>query len=212
MRIHNHRNDEDENDSNTSSDSAFKIYVEVTAREYNVLLSDSISDASDSYYELYHLLSKATSRDVINIHLSNFGGAVHTGLRLAHLIKNCEAPTILSVEGSCYSMGSILALSGDALRIYPGTFLMFHNYSTIESGKAGEVKQAIHEFDNHFIESLEYFCSPFLTKAEMKRLKADGDVYVRASDKDIDDRLSRHFPHMTVVSEEMEIEIEEDDE
>lgn len=186
----------DETLEDSSGADHFKLYTKATSRQHDVYLSDSVDADSSNYVELLHFFHNVSEDDTINVHLANFGGACHSGLRLAHAIKCCKAPVIIYVDAPCYSMGAILALTGIALYMLPGTFLMFHNYSTLESGKAAEVKAAINQYENHFHYSLKYFCSPFLSKTELNKLLKDEDIYVHANDSDIAKRMIRHFPNV----------------
>lgn len=158
----------------------YEIYSKAVAHEHDIYLSDHVGNDAGEYVGLYNFFMNAKDTDWINLHIANFGGACHTGLRLAHAIKHCKAQVIIYVTAPCYSMGAILAVSGTAMQMMPGTFLMFHNYSTVESGKSGEVQAAVNEYNVHFHESLQHFCSPFLTPSEIQALKEDQDVYIHA--------------------------------
>lgn len=181
----------------------YKIYSKQTAgKEHDIYLSDSVEADSSEYIDLLRYLNSISHEDQVTIHLANFGGAVHTGIRVAHAMKNCAGTVIVNVDAPCYSMGAILATSGDILLMNPGTFLMFHNYSTVEAGKAGELKTAVLQYEKHFHYSLKYFCSPFLSKTELAKLSRDEDVYIHYNDKDLARRCKRHFP----MVKSMEIE------
>lgn len=172
----------------------FKIFsVNNPAKEHDVYLGDSVSSDSAEYIDLLKFFYETPETDVVRVHLANFGGACHAGLRIAHAIRNCKAPVVIHVDAPCYSMGAIIALAGSALFMYPGTFLMFHNYSTVEAGKGGEVRSAVGEYEKHFHYSLDYFCSPFLAAPEIKKLRNDQDVYIHAEDSNLRSRLKRHF-------------------
>ena len=178
------------------SSECMKIYSSVEINKHHIYLSNSIENESLEYFELLKLLNEAHPTDQLYLHLANFGGACHTGMMLAHAIRNCAATAIVIVEAPCYSMGAIIALSGLALVMRPGTFLMFHNYSTVESGKGGEVKAAVTEYSRHFVASIKYFCTPFLTTKEIKTLQKDEDIYIHADDPTLPNRLTRHFKSM----------------
>lgn len=172
----------------------FKIYKRPLSTQYDIYLSDTVESDSTQYMDLLKALSQASEDDIVHLFLANFGGAVHTGLRIAHGLRNCAATTIVRVEAPCYSMGAIIAVCGDALTMEPGTMLMFHNYSTVEMGKGGEVGAAVEQFNKHFYKSLENLAHPFLTKGEITKLRNDQDVYIHSDDKDLSQRMIRHFP------------------
>jgi ATP-dependent protease ClpP protease subunit len=90
-------------------------------------------------------------------------------------------------------MGAILAVSGDSIKMYPGSYLMFHNYSGGDHGKGREKLMAASEFDEHFKFTMSSICYPFLSKVELANLFKDQDLYVRSTDKCLIERVKRHF-------------------
>jgi len=176
------------------SSKEFKVYSKVTSMQHEVELSDSIDADSTKYRDLINFLeSDVSEADVVNLKLSNFGGACHSGIKLAHAIKNCRGTTITHVVGPCYSMGAILALTTDGIIMYPKSFLMFHNYSSEQSGKGAELLSSVEQYKEHFRGILEYFCYPFLTTKEIGHIVSDHDKYVHETDEDLMRRSKRHF-------------------
>lgn len=144
------------------------------------------------YVPLLNYLNNASYKDRVVIHLQSYGGDCHTACVLSHAIRNTDAFTEIVVEGPSYSAGAIIALAGNNTELLPGTFLMFHNYSTVESGKAGTMKIGLEHYSRHYINMIQYFCQPFLTDMEVKKIKNDQDVYIHWDDKGLDVRLERH--------------------
>lgn len=75
----------------------------------------------------------------------------------------------------------------------PGTMLMFHNYSGNFGGKGSETAQRLEEWAKYFRKTLELYCTPFLTAAEIDCLVSDQDVYVHETDPSFKARMKRHF-------------------
>ncbi len=175
----------------------FKIFSKTRGERHDIYLADDIADDSADYTDLIHFLSdKVSPDDIIQLHLANLGGSTHSGVMLAHAIKRCQATVLISVEAPCYSMGAIIALTGDALTMRPGTFLMFHNYSGGFYGKGREIVDLVTTFNVHIVDSLKHFCYPFLSKKEINVLAKDQDVYVMSTEEKLIDRLKRHFKKM----------------
>lgn len=189
MKIHKDSNKSEQKDSSE----LFKIFSRSVGSIHDVFLSDEIHDDSLEYVELIRFLEESKEEDYIQIHLANFGGACHSGLRICHAIKACRAAVIIKVEAPCYSMGAIIALAGDAVVMCPGVYLMFHNYSSTRSGKGSEIKASVQEYEKHFKKSLKYFCYPFLSLKELNKIGRDEDVYIHDDDPNIAARLARHF-------------------
>jgi ATP-dependent protease ClpP protease subunit len=184
--------DLDDLDLNTDT---YKLFKKTLGTQYDVYLSDTVEHDGGEYIQLLRDLEEIEKLDILNVHLANFGGSCHTGLRLCHAIKNCKAGRInMIVEAPCYSMGAILAVVGHSLTMAPGTFLMFHNYTSFDGGKAGELKMSIDEYNIHWRHALKTLCYPFLTKKELNLLHSDKDLYIREQDKPLLlKRSKRHF-------------------
>ena len=182
-------------DDDFGSSDAYEIYTKTLAQQHEVYLSDTIESDSTAYVKLFKDLKNMSSNDVLNIHLANFGGSCHQGLRLCNILKSLQVRQInMLVEGPCYSMGAILAVSGTSLRMAPGSFLMFHNFTSYDSGKGAELKMSVEEFATHWRYSMENLCCPFLTKKELEFLHTDRDIYIREQNTvELEQRKQRHF-------------------
>jgi len=181
---------------------SYKIYKSVVATEYDVYLSKEIESDLNTYFDLLHLLDKEVeSSDTVHIRLANYGGDLHAGIALANSIKSCKAVVVTHVISNCYSMAAILALCGDGIIIYPGNYLMFHNYSGVEVGKAGEIETSQVANKKSWGRYLQYFCKPFLTDEEVSSILMDRDLYIHFDSKGLPARCKKHFPGMVVKSE-----------
>lgn len=178
------------------NEKVFRAFKTSSSASYDIFLSKNVESDITNYWNLIRLLDEAGEQDVVNLRLSNYGGDLHTGVALAHAVKNCRATTLVHVTSNCYSMGAILALCGDGLLIYPGNYLMFHNYSGGEIGKAGEIETSHKANKKCWTDYLNYFCSPFLTEKEIATIMSDKDVYVHFDSKGLKGRMKRQFPNM----------------
>ena len=171
-----------------------KWFKKISSCEYNIWLSKSIGADLEYYFDLFDFLeNQVTKNDTVYIKLANYGGDLHTGIALAHCIQSCPAIVVMQVMSNCYSMAALLALCGDSMQIYIGNYLMFHNYSGGEYGKAGEIGPAHEANQKAWQDYLNYFCAPFLTKREINAILNDIDVYVHHDDKGLKNRIKRHF-------------------
>jgi ATP-dependent protease ClpP protease subunit len=186
--------EDDDEDFEGSSQDVVKIYEEKISRnKLSIYLDDSFDSCTADYRELFQKFSNAKADDEILLHLASYGGDCHVGFQICHAIKNCKANIIIKVDQPCYSMGAVMACCGKKLIMNPATFLMFHNYSGGNRGKGGELCMSIREQDNWLHRSFKHFCSPFLNDAELERLHQDQDIYVREWDKNLKQRMKRHF-------------------
>lgn len=135
----------------------------------------------------------------IALHLANLGGDCENGFRLFAAFKNCGKPVDVTVEGATASMGAILALCGRSLKMWEGSYLMYHNYSNYTGGKGGELTTGVSHWHKHWKRVSLKWLVPFLTLKEVNGLFKDQDVYISWDDDgtrgttDIKDRIYRHF-------------------
>lgn len=130
--------------------------------------------------------------DRVTILLNSGGGRVDVGMMLIQAIQDCQAYVKIIVKHPCYSMGALIALSGDELEMKDNTFLMFHDYSGISFGKGNEQFSKCEAFNKVFNSIFRKISKPFLTEAECKKVLKGQDLYIH-NDEDIDRRLFRHF-------------------
>lgn len=172
----------------------FKGFKDTLSRSYTFYLTGEISSDTHKYYDLFRVLdSEVGENDIVNIKISSPGGDMDTGTALAHAISNCSSKVVMHSVSNNFSMASFLCLCGDALIIYPGTYLMFHNYSSQEYGKGNELVSSIKANRKNIKDFMDYFCAPFLTDKEIQTILEDQDIYVHWDDRNLTKRLDRHF-------------------
>ncbi len=166
-------------DSNTiiENDSLLLVNNPVIRNVYTVYLTESI-DEQKNYRQLFNQLRTATSEDTFVIYLNNFGGYVHTGIDIINSIRMSQAQVITCVTGPIYSMAPLVALSGDLVRIESDTFMMFHDYSTTETGKGSEVKAAVEHYGPFMKDLFKKITHKFLTKKEIEDILSGKDLYL----------------------------------
>lgn len=145
------------------------------------------------YAPVLNVLEGASENDKVTIELAGPGGSVDTGIVIVNAIRDCKCGVDIVVVGRCFSMHAILAVSGKSLVMKPNTWLMFHNYSGGESGKGTEMFDATIQTYKHIHQFFDDLATPFLSAEEITKVKSDKDVYIRASDKDLNKRIKRHF-------------------
>lgn len=184
------RNDQDNNERD--HELPYQISVRTVSNLYSITLSESVEGVY-KYAELNSALREdVTAEDVVNLHLSNYGGSVDTAAALVNAIRDCKGLVRGIVNSPCFSAATILALACDELEIRPFSYLMFHNFSTQIAGKSGELKSRLPADVRHVETMMRSIYSPFLTKKEIDAVFDDKDVYVHWDEKDIADRLARH--------------------
>jgi ATP-dependent protease ClpP protease subunit len=173
----------------------FRYDNTVTTSAYDIYLGNGIASPGE-YMEILNLLrniNKPHNTELVTIHLMNFGGSCDGLISLVNAVRNCEAPVLFRVEGRCASAGSTLALCGDYLLMEPHTELMFHNYSSVDTGKGHELRLSVDNGREWVYKYYNDIHRPFLTKAECNKIERDQDIYVKWNDSDLQVRIDRHF-------------------
>lgn len=180
-------------DSDLDTQEYFAIHKTPEITHTIIIRIDSgIADAT-KYTQVYQTLDEASSRDIVILQLNSPGGDCHTLIRLANALKMCKAHVNVHVIGVCESAAAMLALCGNSLYVFPNTLLMYHNYTSVDAGKGQELSDSVDRTKRWLREFFEQNCSPFLTRKELNKIARDGDVTIHASDKDLQERINRHF-------------------
>lgn len=173
--------------------SAYDLYESKRiARTLDIYLSEDIKKNS-TYHELANTIRQTTKNDVINFYLASPGGSVASGHQIVNAVQETTAKVNMIVDAPCYSMGALLAVAGDSLKMQPGTFLMFHNYSGGAAGKGPDIEDQVIACKQWVYHVFDRVATPFLTKKEMDYIKNNRDVYIHETDEDLPKRIKRHF-------------------
>jgi len=74
---------------------------------------------------------------LINLHINSPGGSVIDGTAIYNVLKNHEARIVVHIDGAAFSMGSLIAMSGDHINMAANGLMMVHNP---QGGTFGEAK------------------------------------------------------------------------
>lgn len=155
-------------------------------------LYGSISGYAD-YKELFKALQEAQEGDIIELRINCSGGDCSVGTMIIQAMKETRAIVICNVVYPSYSMGSLIAISGDFLVMQKNAFLMFHTYSCMTGGKSPDLIKDVKFMDVALKGMSDEVSSPFLTKSEITRINNGEDFYITADDPTLAARIKRHF-------------------
>lgn len=161
-------------------------------KSYNISIWDNIEEYED-YDKLLAALSNISEKDAVTLNISTPGGRCDIGFNLFDRIRALPCTVDVVVPYPTYSMGAILALSGHSLKINPGAFLMFHDYSTGNRGKGNEIFKSTEAYGEVFNYRFNAACQPFLTKKECEDILQGKDLYIKWTDSSLEQRIKRHF-------------------
>lgn len=164
----------------------------VLSQHIEFTLYDSISSFSD-IKDFVEKLGGMDSNDKVTLKINSGGGRIDVGHMIVQAIQETGAHVTAHIVHASYSMASLIALACDDIVFYPHSLLMFHNYSSGNGGKGAALVQGILSSDE-YIKGIFYdICIPFLTKAEMKDIINDRDLYVKWNDDNLQTRIDRHY-------------------
>ncbi len=87
--------------------------------------------------------------NTITLHLNTPGGSVADGTAIYNVLKNHKASVTVEIDGYALSMGSIIALAGDTIKMAENALFMIHNPSGIAFGDADKLHKSAGIMDKH---------------------------------------------------------------
>lgn len=153
------------------------IYTRPAGQVIELYLSGSIG-TPEYYIDWMDTIRNASPSDEIIIHINSTGGVLDTALQMLHCMRETQAYTTTSVEGSCMSAATMIFLAGKTLQVSPHSLFMFHNYSGGTVGKGGEMYDNIvfeREWSTRFLSDIY---KDFLYPEEIKAMLDNKDFWM----------------------------------
>jgi ATP-dependent Clp endopeptidase proteolytic subunit ClpP len=83
----------------------------------------------------------------IKLHVNSPGGDVFDGLAIYNTLKKHKAAVEVEIDGLAASIASIVAMSGDTVRMAKNAFFMIHNPWTFAYGEAKDLRHSADTLD-----------------------------------------------------------------
>lgn len=84
---------------------------------------------------------KALNAKTINLHLNTPGGSVFDGTAIYNALKAHPAKVVVYVDGVAASIGSIIAMAGEEIRIAKNAYMMIHDPAGLVFGSAADMRK-----------------------------------------------------------------------
>lgn len=140
------------------------IYGDITSWPWDELGEVSAANLSKQLEEL-------TDVDVINVHISSYGGEVKEGLAIYNALKNHRAKIRTYCDGFACSIASVIFMAGDERYMSEASLLMIHNAWTYVSGNAQELRKQADDLDKITQASINaYMKYVNITEEDLKEL------------------------------------------
>jgi ATP-dependent protease ClpP protease subunit len=109
--------------------------------DMQVLLYDVIGSNGVSAEALVSAI-KTTKAATIRVNLNTVGGSVFDGVAIYNALVDSPARVITKVDGVAASIGSVIALAGDEVRMADNAMMMIHNPRSVAVGGADDMRSA----------------------------------------------------------------------
>lgn len=109
---------------------------------YDLKIYDYIGKYDFGTNELEEELNKAKGKP-LNVYINSYGGEVFEGFAIYNILKRYEGYKTITVDGIAASIASVIALSGDKLRMNKASMFMIHNASSWAYGTADEMDKVV---------------------------------------------------------------------
>ena len=161
--------------------SEMTVFEKPLGRLYKFYLSGAVKPSAD-YIQWFETIRNASENDVIIFHINSFGGDLFSAIQFMRVMNETKAQLVASVEGICMSAATLIFLSAKHWEISKHTIFMFHNYTSGNFGKGGELFDHI-THERKWSESLwRDVYKGFLTETEIESILNNKDIWLSGED------------------------------
>jgi len=128
----------------------------IRTEENKIYLLGEIYSGDDQYFEYYYARIES-KYDEVEVYLHTPGGNVFSGNYIQNRLKSSKPKITIIVQGTAFSMGAVILLSGDVRKIVRNGFVMIHSSSNQYGGTAKEQRanaEILEEIDKNFLKDL----------------------------------------------------------
>jgi len=151
--------------------------------EYTIyrIFIDDFMEFETGLHAMWNALNEAGPKDRLELRINSHGGMVNEGAQFYNVAKNKFPGRVTTILDNCgYSMGALTFCIGDKRIVNERADLMFHDYSSGNIGKGGEL-QAKQEHNAKFIRKYFYevIVRPgFLSEKEFENMIIGQDYWM----------------------------------
>lgn len=146
-----------------------------------VYLTDEVTVPS-SYAEMYHRITTLTDDYTVILSMNTPGGIIDSGLMIIDAIQKTDAWVIAEIYGEVASVGTLIVMACDELRVSSDVSFMIHNYSGAMFGKGNEMKARQNFIDDHLPKTFRKYYNGFLSEEELDKVIDGTDLWLGAED------------------------------
>lgn len=164
---------------------SYRIVPNAALREVEIHIYDEIGfwgiEAKQFVQDL-----KDLDADVIHVRLNTPGGSVFDGMAIYNALRAHPAKVIMHIDALAASIGSVIALAGDEIRMASNAFVMIHNAWTFAMGNASQLHKdatTLEKIDESIMAI--YAAKTGESREELQRLMADETWFTAEEAADI---------------------------
>lgn len=158
----------------------YKQYVQAFAAQHlHFYICEPVGHPPE-YTDMIYQIASAGPSDVVYIHLNTPGGVLDTGVQLINAMQNSQAKIVTILEGSAYSLGTLIFLAGDEMVVHDNCMMMIHNFNGGLVGKGNELVSELEATIKWFAALAKNIYVPFLTEEELARVIKGEDMWMQS--------------------------------
>ena len=92
-------------------------------------------------------ISQASEADDLTVHINSIGGEVFEGYAIFNILNGLDKPVNVQIEGICASIATLIACSGDTIKMSEIGQYMVHNPQTMAFGESEDLEKQIEVLD-----------------------------------------------------------------
>ena len=171
-------------------------------RKLTIYIDEEIKEPS-YYRHVCHVMRTLTENDIVVFSINSPGGLMSGLSSLLSAISSCDASKVATIDGSCHSAASILALHCDEVHVCENSEMLVHFISHGSSGKSADVKAQV-DFTHNLSEKLfRRTYNGFMTEQEIQSCISGAEFWFDSEE------IYRRLGNMTKDDEDEEIEEDE---
>lgn len=122
--------------------------------------------------------------DTINVHINSNGGLVFEGIAIYNILKASQKTVNVIIDGIGASIASVIAMSGDTIKMYPTSQMMIHNCWTVGCGNANDFRKLADQMDAIMESSKIAYLEKSVGRLSKEKLEEllDAETYLSAQE------------------------------
>ena len=146
-------------------------------------------DESVDAREVVEQLSALAGTD-LTIRINSLGGSLSDAMAIYNAIKRFNGKTTTAIDGTAYSMASVIAMAAEKISIAPNAMMMIHAPWVGTTGNAEQLREMAGVLDKAADSMAACYARPNVDNADIVAWLADGKDHFFTAQEAIDNGLA----------------------